>query len=476
MAIHRFRHSLLWTFTGAFLVVLIAGIALQIAIVAGVVRPAALHWRSATRDAIARTVASSIADALVNEDEQIAPILQAAAGKDKTHLVVYRDNDGEMIASHDAPGMRRLRMFMRHPPGTAPHGPGPGRDRPPPIFGHAPVMLDGETRGYIYVFPTRPERPFELEGVSHPWLLFLPLAAIIAAAAGFILFRLLARRLATLESNVRRIAEGDLDVRVKGAGNDEIGRLGEAFNVMSESLKESRDRLIDADQQRRRFLADVTHDLSTPLTTIRGYAETLLDPKVPKTQEETARYLQFIQEEAVRMDALVADLLDLARVESGSVVLDREKLDLKGLMRGEVERMRPHFEEGKVGLRGPGETGPEIETSVDRHRIEQLVVNLLRNALQHTPPGGNTSVAVERVGSDSVRIVVEDDGPGFRAEDLPNIFERFYRGDRSRPSGGTGLGLAIVRGIARVHGGDAIAENREEGGARITVTLPVEQD
>ena len=145
-----------------------------------------------------------------------------------------------------------------------------------------------------------------IEGRNSEELTPAQTSAILAALAGFLLFRVFARRLATLENNVRRIAEGDLDVRIKGAGHDEIGRLGEAFNVMSENLKESHDRLIDADRQRRRFLADVTHDLSTPLTTIRGYAETLLDPKVPKSQEETARYLQFIQEEA---RAIVASVI-----------------------------------------------------------------------------------------------------------------------------------------------------------------------
>lgn len=466
----------MWTFTGAFLVVLLAGIVLQIVLVAGVLRPAQRHWRSTTREAIARTVASGIADALAGGEENVLPLLQAAAGSDRIHIVIYRDRSGEMIASHEDPGLRRRMRMLRHrPPGGGAPGLGPPDGRLRHIFGTAPVVVDGETRGEVYVFPRRPDRPFALEGASHPWLLLLPLAAILAAIAGFLLFRALARRLAHLEDRVRRIAEGDLDVRVTGAGGDEIGRLGEAFNMMSIRLKESREQLVNADRQRRRFLADVTHDLATPLTTIRGYAETLLDPNVPKSTEEADRYLQFIQEEAERMDALVADLLELARVESGSVQLQREATDLVELVRGEVERMRPAFSDADVGIDGPESSRQRIEAAVDRRRTEQLVANLLRNALQHLGAGGSARVRVEFAGEATAQIVVEDNGPGFDPEDLPNVFERFYRGDRARRSGGTGLGLAIVRGIARAHGGEAIAENRQEGGARVIVRLPADK-
>jgi signal transduction histidine kinase len=226
--------------------------------------------------------------------------------------------------------------------------------------------------------------------------------------------------------------------------------------------------LVDVDQQRRRFLADVTHDLATPLTTIRGYAETLLDPRVPKSVAEREQYLRFIMEEAARMDGLVAELLDLARVESGGLPLEKERVDLTAIAREGAARMRRVFEE--AGLRLTAPEGESVIAVADAARIEQVVVNLLQNALQHAR--AEVRIHAEPAPAGGARLVVEDDGPGFAAEDLPFVFERFYRADPSRPAGGTGLGLAIVRGIARAHGGDATAENRAEGGARVTVTLP----
>jgi len=295
---------------------------------------------------------------------------------------------------------------------------------------------------------------------------------VLAGTAGFLLFRRLHRRLERLEASVGRVASGDLDTRVVEPGRDEIGRLGEAFNTMAGRLKESREALLAVDEQRRRFLADVTHDLATPLTTIRGYAETLLDPGVLKSPEERDEYVRFIHEEAIRMDALVADLLDLARVESGSVPLERSRVDLAALAREEAARSRRALDEAGLALEIDA-AGP-VFVLADPRRIEQIVTNLLRNAMAHVPSGGTVRVRVERAPADATaaRLVVEDDGPGIDTADLPFVFDRFYRGAPSRPAGGTGLGLAIVRGLSRAHGGDATAENAPGGGARITVTLP----
>ncbi|MBD3163209.1 MAG: HAMP domain-containing protein, partial [Candidatus Eisenbacteria bacterium] len=445
MSRFRLRRSLLWTFTGAFLLVLLVGIILQGTLVALVLGPAARHWRTTTRNAIARSVADRIEDAVAAGQTDLQPIVRDAALQQGGLVVVYRPIEGRPVGSgaDGAPlGALEERPFGRPGRRGGPQGPlrGPWRR----TAGAAEVAVGGEKIGDVFVLPPRPDPGFRLEGVRRPWLLFLPLAALLAGAAGFLLFRLFARRLAHLEQNVRRVAEGDLGAEVTDPGSDEIGRLGASFNLMARRLRESRDALIAVDRQRRRFLADVTHDLATPLTTIRGYAETLRDPKVPKDPEEIDRYLRFIQEEADRMDGLVADLLDLARVESGQRPLERETVDLRGLVAGEAARLRPRFREAGIALEGPESEGPPVEATVDRRRVEQLLVNVLQNAFQHLPGGGIVRVSVGRSPEDGGEILVEDDGPGFREEDLPHVFERFYRGDPARPSGGTGLGLAIV--------------------------------
>ncbi len=468
----RLRGSLLWTFTGAFLAVLVGGIVIQAVLITTVLQPTVRYWRTTTRQSIARAAAASVADALNAGNRDIAGVLKSAARGDPALLLVYRDAAGGILSSRNLDDL---------PPGTRMLLRGSERGRGRRVIGSAPVLANGAHMGDVLVLPPRPDRTLSPEGMPRPWVLFLPTAALLAGIAGFLLFRGMARRLSHLEDRVRRVAEGDLAARVADAGADELGRLGAAFNGMAGRLQESRAKVIEADHQRRRFLADVTHDLATPLTTIRGYAETLLDPTVPKSREETERYLRFIQEEAVRMDGLVADLLDLARVEAGGVPLAREPVDLVNLARMVVGRMRPAFAEAGLDLAGPSpEAGADggfppppqgILALADRGRIEQLLANLLGNALRYVQAGGKVRVRVESTAEEPT-VIVEDDGPGFAREDLPRVFERFYRGNPARPAGGTGLGLAIVRGIARAHGGEATAENRPEGGARIIVRLP----
>jgi signal transduction histidine kinase len=286
------------------------------------------------------------------------------------------------------------------------------------------------------------------------------------------------------------VAAGDFQARIPDPGQDELGRLGQSLNRMSSRLAEARERLERAEQQRRRFLADVTHELSTPLTSIRGFAETLCDPAVTVTEQERQTYLKDIQEESKRMDLLIADLLDLARLERGGVELEMVDLDWAALAREVARRYQPFFEERGLKLRwrpaagqstgtrrtedAPEKPAAPVWVWADGRRLEQVLTNLLTNALRYVPRGGEVSLSVEEVGSavpPVARLTVEDDGPGFTSHDLPLVFDRFYRADPSRSAGGTGLGLAIVREIVRAHDGRVWAENRVEGGARLCVEL-----
>jgi signal transduction histidine kinase len=281
------------------------------------------------------------------------------------------------------------------------------------------------------------------------------------------------RRLRRLETLAGRVAEGDFTARVQ-EGPDEIGRLGQRLNQMAASLGDARERDRENDRARRRLLADISHELATPLTTIRGYTETLLDPGVPVDEGERTDYLRAVQEEARRMDLLLQDLFELTRLEAGAIGLHPEPLDLAELVTNMVERFRPRFREAGLTLsfEGPLESAP---LTADGRRLEQVFLNLLGNALRYVPAGGNVWAALERAevgGGPGLRLEVSDDGPGLPAGDLPHVFDRFYRADSSRPSGGSGLGLAIVREIVLQHGGGVRAGNRPGGGAVISVELP----
>lgn len=459
----RLRGSLLWTFSGAFLAVLIVGVVIQSISLNLVLRPALRAGRLAARQAVAERAASDIGRNIGSvqlTDAEIGAILDHCVDGERNLVLVYQSTDGRRVTSGGHGEAGRV--------GMGPRGGGVGQGGRRGAA-RASVVVDGVIRGTVFATPAVPDRLFWPQGAPRPGLLFLPIAALLAGMAGFLLFRNVARRLDRLQSSVRHVADGDLDARVSDTGQDEIGRLGTSFNAMASRLKDSRESLLEADRQRRRFLADVTHDLTTPLTSIRGYAETLLDPSIPKTEDERLGYIRFIHEEAMRMDCLVSDLLDLARVESGVARLQLERLDLAALARVSVERTRAAFTSAGIRLDGPS-TSSEALVMGDRHRIDQLLDNLLSNEIQHSSSGATVRLRIET--GDGVDLIVEDDGPGFPADDLPFVFERFYRGNRARPAGGTGLGLAIVRGIARAHGGDAIAENRAEGGARVVVRFP----
>jgi signal transduction histidine kinase len=254
---------------------------------------------------------------------------------------------------------------------------------------------------------------------------------------------------------------------------DEIGRLGSKLNFMTERLSEARRRVEESDRQRRQLFADISHELATPLTSIRGYAETLLNPAVDVTGEEKSSYLRSVLGEAERMDLLIQDLLDLTRLEAGAIPLNKERLDWTALCKNTMKRFESRFREAGLELRWEG-SGEEAWILADGRRMEQALDNLLVNALRYVPIGGRVSLSLEAAPTPSpgYRLTVSDDGHGIPDDDLPHAFDRFYRGDEARSQGGSGLGLAIVREIVNRHDGTAWAKKRDPKGLSIVLELP----
>lgn len=304
---------------------------------------------------------------------------------------------------------------------------------------------------------------------------FLLAALLVAGGGGYFLFRTLNVRLRQLERWATRVEQGDLATRVPGPADDEIGRLGTGLHRMATRLAKARARLKSADQERRRLLADISHELATPLTSIRASAETLLDADVPTTDEERRQILEDLLGEAQRMDLLIKDLFDLTRLESNTVRLVREHLDWAALCHHTVTRYKARFNDAGLELRTLGTTAPAW-VNADGRRLEQVLENLLANALRYGTAPGTVTVALERL-PDPPRHLLEvaDDGPGIPEVDLARIFDRFYRSNRDRSAPGSGLGLAIVKEFVERHGGRVEAGNRdpEQGtGAVLRVELP----
>jgi signal transduction histidine kinase len=507
--------SLFWTFAGSFLAALVAVAVLQALVMILVLRPVTSHWKKTRAELLTRQVALQLSESPGPlSDEDIRAVLRSHHSEESAEQLIYVGDDGRVIGDRHLPPRMAGRVgdWMRGDP-EAPAGkpverprredsPGPGwlRERPdgegrrPEVLNRQDVELASGETGEIIVLARRQRFLLWPHDLPRPLLLALPIAVLVAGAAGLIMFRVFLRRLGVLEDLATRVTGGDLGARIPNPGSDEIGRLGERLNRMTESLSEAMRRVEESDAGRRRLLADISHELATPLTSIRGYAETLLDPSVPLSDEERVDYLKNVLEESERMDLLIGDLLDLTRLEARAVTLSMDRLDLTELSRNVMNRLENRFRQAGLSVKWLGKK-EEAWVSADGRHIEQVIENLLVNALRYVPSGGEVTLSIGRVAAsvnngdptdvggdtgekshatevEKYRITISDDGPGFPAGDLHHVFDRFYRADAARPTGGTGLGLAIVKEIVKLHGGEVRAENRQPSGASIHVDLP----
>jgi signal transduction histidine kinase len=380
--------------------------------------------------------------------------------------------------------------------GRDPGGPegrrGPS-DRPgPPPFGPPPVEPDGRPgtprRGSAsapivvadaqigsVVIPINPPPVFVAVRELGPTLTWvgLVLLAIGAASAALLIFRPAHRRLRTLEHAARALGEGRTDVRAVEGGGDEVSALATAFNRMANDLGARAAALAASDRARRQLLADVSHELMTPLAAVRGYTETLEMPELNLDAPTRSRYLAIIGDETHKLESLIGDLLDLARLEGGGGAMTIEDVPVKELFSRIADRHGPAIRDRRITLDVQVQP-PALTVRADGQRLEQALQNLAANALRHTPEGGRLSLAAETT-PEGTRLVVRDTGPGIPPEHLPHIFERFYKADAARSAtkmSGSGLGLSIVQAIVERHGGKVTASNGPDGGAVFEITIP----
>jgi signal transduction histidine kinase len=341
----------------------------------------------------------------------------------------------------------------------------------------APVVAAGVQVGLVAVPGNPPPVSVALQelGPTLSWF-GLGLLAVGATLTALLIFRPAHNRLRTLEQAARALGEGRAEVRATEAGGDEVSSLARTFNRMAADLDSRAAALTESDRARRQLLADVSHELMTPLSAIRGYVETLGMPSVPLDETTRRRYLGIVEQETHKLEAIIGDLLDLARVEGGGDTLRLEAVSVADLFTRVSDRHVPVMHDRGVVLHqeiAPGT--PDIRG--DAARLEQALQNLAANAIRHTPPGGRVVLQASRA-EKGVRIVVRDTGPGIPPEHLPRVFDRFYKVDAARagtavPSG-SGLGLSIVRAIVERHGGTVTAANAPEGGAAFELVLPAD--
>jgi signal transduction histidine kinase len=331
--------------------------------------------------------------------------------------------------------------------------------------GGAPVLVNGQTVGTLWA--TTPdlsghselERRF-LDAVNQAVLWAVLLVAVASLTAAALLSRQLIAPLRQLTVAAEAMSGGDLSQRVEVHSRDEVGELGQAFNQMSSDLQA-------AQAQRQQMTADIAHELRNPLSVIRGNLEAMLDGVYPLDAEHLAP----IHEETMLLQRLVEDLRLLSLADAEQIRLIRSDVDVDRLLNGVAESAQAVAEDKGISLRVDL---PEqrIVVDGDADRLRQVVGNLVSNALRHTPSGGSVTLFA-RGGDGPARIAVSDTGQGIPPEDLPHLFDRFYRGDaaRDRASGGSGLGLAIARALVEAHGGRIEVESTVGEGTTFTVIL-----
>jgi signal transduction histidine kinase len=299
------------------------------------------------------------------------------------------------------------------------------------------------------------------------WLgLPLVVCGIIAGLLSLGMIQLLARGMTSplrdMASATRAMARGEYDRRVVETSHDEVGELARAFNRMAAELAE-------VDRMRKDLIANVSHELRTPLTALQATLENIVDGVAPADNAT----LQTMLSQTQRLGRLVEQLLDLSRLESGTVPLELQPFAVKPMLEQTVREssLAPEYD-GHIEVRLVVEPSDLVIVG-DPERVNQVVANVVQNALRHSPPDGTVDV-IARANGGAVLIEVSDEGPGIPTEEAGRVFERFYRSDHARTSrdGGTGLGLAIAKWIVDMHGGEIRAEAREPRGCRMVVSLP----
>jgi signal transduction histidine kinase len=326
-----------------------------------------------------------------------------------------------------------------------------------------PALVDGQIVGVAYLTQSLRDMTIVLNDLGLRLLLSTLIALALSALVGWWLSRRITRPVQQLTTAAEAVAEGRFDQAVQAHSRDELGRLSRTFNDMTTRLQAARQMQVD-------FVADVSHELRTPLTSIKGTIETLRDGAV-NDLEVRDRFLETVEAETDRLIRLVNDLLVLSRADSAALNLSRKPTDIGQLVQAVADRLAEQAQALELTIRVEAE--PDIPPAwADADRIEQVLRNLMDNAIKYSRPGGSITLRVSTTLDRLVLAQVIDEGIGIPAAELPRVGERFYRADKARARGGHGLGLAIAQSLIRAHGGELWLDSAEGLGTTASFTLP----
>jgi signal transduction histidine kinase len=373
---------------------------------------------------------------------------------------IVGDSDNELIGQQydlEWHGKPILLPEMEYLPRMTPSDIGPG----PGIFPPGGTIIAGT----LYVIPVESD-PFSATNLLKAINFFLLtggiLAIVVATFITFILARRISQPIRVLTLAVSRLGKGDFSQRVEIKDKSEVGELANTFNSMADNLERS-------ETLRRHIVTDVAHELRTPVSNIRGQLEAIQD----KLLKPDAKSIGSLHEETMLLSRLIDDLQDLTLVEAGKLNMIKEPEDVKAIILQTVDVMQPRAKSSGLSINTDISDGLP-PCYIDQHRVSQILKNLVSNAIIHTPRQGQINISARKLDS-RVEISVADTGEGISQEDMPYIFERFYRADKSRTrvTGGTGLGLTITKRLVEAHGGEIKVESEPGKGSRFYFTIPI---
>jgi signal transduction histidine kinase len=421
------------------------------------------------------------------DSKAIEATIQDMTGINRRIEIYLLERDGALKASFAVPNdeikqrrvdLEPVRRFMQG--GDLPIlGDDPMSSSGKKPFSAAHIEIMGRKGCYLYVILGSEKYASVAHMVGESYILQtalwgLGLMILVTAGVGLLLFRRLTQRLRGMQEVVADFEQGQFDRRVEVTSRDEIGRLGECFNRMADNLAETMEELRQADRMRRELVANVSHDLRSPIASIQGYLETVSMKDGELAPEERQRYITTALQNTKRLNTLVSELFELSKLETKQVDPTIEAFPIAELVQDVAMQYGPRAEEQDIDLEADL---PErhVRVEADIGLVERALSNLIDNAIHYTPEGGEVRVRLNNERNE-VCVEVADTGPGIPEDDLPHIFERFYRVEKSRDrdKGGAGLGLAIAKTILELHDRTLEVESTVGEGTTFRFRLPVE--
>jgi len=344
-------------------------------------------------------------------------------------------------------------------------------------FSAANITIMGEEDCFIYVVLegnqfTETADMIEDSYILRGSLIFIGTILLIGLAIGFFIFRMLTRRLDVIKRTVKDFERGELNKRIPIKSNDEITDLSLCFNRMADTVVESMNDMKKADKLRRDLVANVSHDLRNPLSSIQGYVETIQMKGEEITQEELQRYLEPVLSNTKKLNRMIDDLFDLSKLDAENVTPNLEHISLAELVQDLVQQFTPIADQKNIEIKTIYPENPHAQIYADIGLLDRALSNLIDNALQHTPEGGTVTIKSIQNGKD-ISLEISDSGTGIPESDIPHIFDRFYQVDKSRSnSSGAGLGLSIAQKILELHGAKITVQSLLNKGTTFKIMMP----